>query len=438
MSEHSKSEKEEEEKEEVVQVQWFFKTNIQNPDYHVAEDVITLGSDSTRKRLTKVIHALLENSISEKVKFEFLINGQMLREDLGSMMKKNHLSNDEIIEITYTFAMHKPKEDQKIENDEWIKSIKTLFQFEPTQSLVPTAVGFFDGSVKLYDNEFNIIYNKKLHEDVVNDLLFIEEENNEYTLITASNDEEIQIHKLINNPDKVGDSRVAMIMSHANALTFWPTDSQMIAYAGNDAILKIADIGKKEVEENQEREVKKNKRVKTSLSYLKPSSSIEGNKHAINWLKWINNSEIVTGGYDHAIRVFNVDKEELASSIYTNNKTTSWIDSIKDRVIVGSEDHGIRLWDIRTKGTEPIKVFKAHNAWVSSVKFNPNSDYHFISSAYDSRTLVWDLRWETPLYKIGLSPAEKIFSCDWNTSSNIISGGDSGSLQIHCIKQKEM
>lgn len=307
------------------------------------------------------------------------------------MMKKHHLSNDEVIEITYTFAMHKPKEDQKIENDEWIRTIKTLFQFEPTQNLLPTAVGFFDGSVKLYDNEFNMIYNKKLHEDVVNDLLFIEEGEKEYTLVTASSDEEIQVHKLVVTPEKIQDTRSAMIKDQANALTFCPTDSQMIAFAGNSAVVKIADIGKQS-EDNHEVEVKKNKRVKTSVSYLKPTASIEGNKHPINCLKWINNSEIVSGGYDHAIRVFNVEKEELSSSIYTNNKTITCIDSIKDRVLVGSEDHGIRLWDIRTKGTDPIKIFKAHNAWVSCVKFNPNSDYHFISSAYDSRTLVWDLR----------------------------------------------
>jgi len=58
----------------------------------------------------------------------------MLRDDLGSMMKKNKISNDETIEITYTFAMHKPKEDQEIENDEWIRTIKSLFTFEPTES----------------------------------------------------------------------------------------------------------------------------------------------------------------------------------------------------------------------------------------------------------------------------------------------------------------
>lgn len=71
----------------------------------------------------------------------------MLREDIGAMMKEMSLSNDEVIEITYTFAMHKPKEDEKIETDEWIRVIKSLFTFEDTKEVGPFATGFFDGSV---------------------------------------------------------------------------------------------------------------------------------------------------------------------------------------------------------------------------------------------------------------------------------------------------
>lgn len=237
-----------------------------------------------------------------------------------------------------------------------------------------------------------MIYNKKLHEDVVNDLVFIQESESHYTLVTASNDEEMQVHKLTHSSGKLEDARVAMIKDQANALAFCPTDSGIIAYAGNQAMVKIVDIGEKALENSKEQEVKNHKRVKTSVSFLRASASIEGNKHPVNCLKWVNNSEIVSGGYDHAIRIFNVEKEELSSSIFTNNKTVTAIDSIKDKVLVGCEDHAIRLWDLRSRSTDPVKTFKAHNGWVSCVRVNPNSDYHFISSAYDSRTLVWDFR----------------------------------------------
>ena len=66
---------------------------------------------------------------------------------------------------------------------------------------------------------------------------------------------------------------------------------------------------------------------------------------------------------------------------------------------------------------------------------HPESDYHFISSGYDSRTLLWDFRCETPLYKIGLLPTENVFSSDWNSNTKIISGGDDGSLHIHNMSE---
>lgn len=401
------------------------------------EDIITLTSDINRKKLTKIIHGLLENSIPETVKFEFMLNGEMLREDIGSMMRKKGLSNDETIEITYTFAMHKPKEDQKIENDEWIKVIRSLHYFDDRIEISPLAVGFFEGSVKLYNTEMGLIYDKKLHEDTVNDLIFNKESETEYTLITVGNDEEIQVHKLTQKEDALKDVRLANIRQQANSASCCPTNQDIITFAGNDGLIKVCEIGSDVIETRQEMDTKKHKRAKTSVAYLKPSIEMEGNKHQVNVVHWLNNSEIISGGYDHAIRVFDVEKEKLTNSIFTNNKTVTSIDAIKNNVLVGCEDHTIRLWDIRSNSTEPVKSFKGHAGWVSSVRMNPNSDYHFVSSAYDSRTLVWDFRCDKPLYKIGLSPAEKIFSSDWNSSSRIVSGGDTGMLQVHNVKGKE-
>lgn len=333
MTEHSK---EEEEVNQVYQVHCYFKTNIEDSNYHVPETVISLASDFTRKKLNKIIRKLLEGDVKEKVKFEFLVKGEMIRDTLGSMMQKHHISNDETVEILYTFSMHKPKEDRKIENDEWIKVIHSVFSPEITEynKSVPFAVGFFDGSVKIYDDEFNIVYNKQLHKDNINDLIFNQKHKYEYMLITAGNDEEIQLHKITKKEDRWVDKRKAMVMDQATTLSYCPTSPDFFTYAGDDALVKVVNMSKKGAD-TKEAETKPHKRVKTTLSYLKPTASMEGNKNAINCLKWINNSEIVSGGYDHAIRIFNVDNEELSRSLFTNNKTVTCIDSIKSNILVG-------------------------------------------------------------------------------------------------------
>lgn len=149
-----------------------------------------------------------------------MINGEILRDTLGSMMQKHHISNDETVEILYTFSMHKPKEDKKLQNDEWIKTIHTAFDFENLGKIQPMAVGFFDGSVKIYDETFSIVYNKPLHQDEVNDIIFTKRKDEGYSLITAGVDEEIQLHKVTPKDGKWTDERYAMIMDQANALSF--------------------------------------------------------------------------------------------------------------------------------------------------------------------------------------------------------------------------
>jgi hypothetical protein len=299
------------------------------------------------------------------------------------MMKRLGLSNDEVIEITYTFAMHKPKEDQKVENEEWINVIKSQFVFDDSNQPGPFVVGYFDGKVKLYDSNCVELYDKKLHEDTVNDIIFTCGAPNNYRLVTAGEDEEIGVHDLIFNEEsgEIVDNRIANIQEQANALSFCPTNQDMITYAGNDTFLKIVDVSPEILRKNRAPPAKRD--AKTSVAFLQPIARIEGNKNPINCLKWINNSEIVTGGYDHAIRIFDTEKEILSNSIFTSNKTTTCIDSIKDSIIVGCEDHHIRLWDIRSSSAEPVKIFKGHKGYVSTVRMNPTSDYHFISSAYD-------------------------------------------------------
>lgn len=71
MAEHSKDKtmEDEENKEVVYQVQCYFKTNIENTDYHVPDTVITLESDFTRKKLNKIVHKLLEDNVESKVNY---------------------------------------------------------------------------------------------------------------------------------------------------------------------------------------------------------------------------------------------------------------------------------------------------------------------------------------------------------------------------------
>lgn len=51
-------------------------------------------------------------------------------------------------------------------------------------------------------------------------------------------------------------------------------------------------------------------------------------------------------------------------------------------IATGSDDHTVRLWDMRKKKTSNIVL--AHNSLISTVKFQPKHGNYFVTSGYDN------------------------------------------------------
>jgi WD40 repeat protein len=74
---------------------------------------------------------------------------------------------------------------------------------------------------------------------------------------------------------------------------------------------------------------------------------------------------------------------------------------------------------------------------VTSVNFNPSSEYVFISGAMDGSVKLWDLRnKESPLSNLKHKIKDddyKVFSTAWNGASQIISGGSDSHISVHTM-----
>ena len=142
--------------------------------YQVPEVEISLSTSSTAKDLTKIVKELLleenegdeefEKEISAR-KFNFMVNDTFLTLNMHELMLLLNLSNENVIDIHYMFALEKPKPTKSTPQDEWISTIASLSSLS-NEKAKSYAVGFFNGDVKLYSSEHaEMLSVNQLHAD---------------------------------------------------------------------------------------------------------------------------------------------------------------------------------------------------------------------------------------------------------------------------------
>jgi small GTP-binding protein len=99
---------------------------------------------------------------------------------------------------------------------------------------------------------------------------------------------------------------------------------------------------------------------------------------------------IISGSYDKTIRLWDIDKGQCLQVFegHTDSITSVAFSPDGNRIISGSRDRTIRLWDV-TKG-QHLQVFKDHTYSITSVAFSPDGK-RIISGSYDKTIRLWDV-----------------------------------------------
>ena len=165
--------------------------------FQVPPTEISLSTSSTAKDLTKIVKELMleENEGDEAFakeiqskKFSFMVNDTFLTLNIHELMLLLNLSNEQVIDIHYFFALERPKPTKSNPCDEWISSIAPLSHIlnEKTKSY---AVGFFNGDVKVFSSgHAELLSVTQLHEDSqITDMLYFQSDQlNAKILVTCS------------------------------------------------------------------------------------------------------------------------------------------------------------------------------------------------------------------------------------------------------------
>jgi WD40 repeat protein len=107
---------------------------------------------------------------------------------------------------------------------------------------------------------------------------------------------------------------------------------------------------------------------------------------------------IISGSRDKTIRIWDLESgAPIGKPIegHSNYVTAVAVTPDGKRIISGSYDNTIRVWDLET-GTQIGKTIEGHRCVVSSVVITPDGK-HIISGSWDNTIRVWDLHYGLPI-----------------------------------------
>lgn len=80
-----------------------------------------------------------------------------------------------------------------------------------------------------------------------------------------------------------------------------------------------------------------------------PISTLSGHREAISGIQWIDEDTVLTGSWDHTLRVWDLSNGGIKSEINGNKPIFSVSHSkLNGLVITGSADKNVRLYDLRS------------------------------------------------------------------------------------------
>lgn len=127
--------------------------------------------------------------------------------------------------------------------------------------------------------------------------------------------------------------------------------SKLLASGSWDTLLKIWSCelhGNNADDDDDDDDGVSSKRLKGEQTRT-PISTLSGHREAISGIQWLNEETILTGSWDHTLRVWDLSNGGIKTEINGNKPIFSISHSkLNGLVVTGSADKNIRLYDLRS------------------------------------------------------------------------------------------
>jgi WD40 repeat protein len=141
--------------------------------------------------------------------------------------------------------------------------------------------------------------------------------------------------------------------------------------------------------------------------------TLEGHLGAVSSVAFSpDGKRVVSGSGDHTVRLWDINTGSL---LQTFKDHTNWVRSVAfspdgKEVASGSDDNMVKLWNTDTGAL--LQTLEGHLSTVSSVAFSPDGK-RVVSSSGDNTVRLWDADTGAPLHKLelGVITTNLSFSC---------------------------
>jgi ribosome biogenesis protein YTM1 len=386
-----------------------------------------------QEELSKMVNQLIVE-IDNKWKetdFDFLIEQELLRTSLLDHISKKDLSTETLLYIECILRTPPPVPGHTFNHNDWVSAVHTC------QDKFLT--GCYDNTVHILREDSSEVLSLDGHTGPVKSVKWAEStESSSCMFLTASQDQHIFVWKFNSGCDTA--EVCAVCKGHARSVegVSVSSDRKRFASVSWDKMLKVWSLDEGG-EGNEERESAKRRKIKGNSPHKAPPTktpllTMSGHTQAVTGVDWTSDGDIVTCGWDHCIRLWDVETAVNKANMMWSKafNSVSW-SPLNQLVASASCDPSVRVWDPRDKGGSVVKMkLSPHKAWVKDVRWSPVRSEQLVSGSYDSYLKLWDTRSPAvPLYSM-VAHEGKVLCVDWDSSGGTVaSGGADGKMRTH-------